>query len=249
MGIVLNEREYALEALRRCELGVKPADTLRCVAKYYRAEGYHKAEIHERLEVFLQKCDPGINLVKWQDTVARYVKDAERYPLLEIEGVPITRRELEICGGLTGKQMPRLLFTLLCLAKYSDMASEKNNGWVNRSDREIFSMANIVTPTRRKSLMLNDLRGAGLIRFSRKVDNVNINVSCIDKEGEAEMVITDYRNLGYQYLMRCGEPYFECAECGIMVRRANNAQKYCKGCALEVNIQKTMENQRNAMAV
>lgn len=78
----------------------------------------------------------------------------------------------------TGKPMKRLLFTLICLAKYSDLVNSNNGGWVNRTDKEIFRLANVVTPIRRQSLMLNDLREFGYIRFSRKVDNVNINVQC-----------------------------------------------------------------------
>jgi len=245
MSIVLNERECAIEALQRCALDSKPLETLGRVARYYRAEGYKKSEIHTMLESFMLKCDPTINIVKWQDAIDRQVKDTDKYPLIEIDGIPITQKELDICDALVGKQMKRLMFTLICLAKFCNMVSDKNNGWVNRPDKEIFKMANVVTPIKRQSLMLNDLREAGLIRFSRKVDNININVRCIDDEGEPVLVITDYRNLGYQYMRYCGEPYFECAACGVVIKRASNAQKYCPDCAVDINRQKTRENYKN----
>lgn len=249
MSIVLNERECAIEALQRCVLDSKPLETLGRVAKYYRSEGYKKSDIHAMLESFMLKCDPTINIVKWQDAIDRQIKDADKFPLIEIEGIPITKKELDICDGLPGKQMRRLMFTLICIAKFCDAVSAKNNGWVNRPDKEIFKMANVVTPIKRQSLMLNDLREAGLIRFSRKVDNININVQCIDHTGKPVLIITDYRNLGYQYMRYCGEPYFECASCGIVIKRASNAQKYCPDCAVDINRQKCRDNYKNGAII
>lgn len=247
MSIVLNERECAIEALQKCVLDTKPLETLGRVAKYYRSEGYKKAEIHTMLESFMLKCDPTINIVKWQDAIDRQIKDAEKFPLIEIDGIPITQKELDTCDALMGKQMKRLMFTLICLAKFYNAVSPKNNNWVNKPDKEIFKMANVVTPIKRQSLMLNDLREAGLIRFSRKVDNININVLCIDNSGETALVITDYRNLGYQYMRHCGEPYFECASCGIVIKRAGSNHKYCSDCAADIHRQRARDNFKNRM--
>lgn len=247
MSIVLNERECAIEALQRCTLDTKPLETLGRVAKYYRAEGYKKSEIHSMLESFMLKCDPTINIVKWQDAIDRQIKDAEKFPLIELDGIPITQSELDFCDKLPGKQMKRLMFTLICLAKFCNAVSDRNNNWVNRPDKEIFKMANVVTPIKRQSLMLNDLREAGLIRFSRKVDNININVSCIDNTGDPVLIITDYRNLGYQYMRHCGEPYFECSSCGVVIKRTGKNHKYCSDCAVDINRQKTRDNYKNGL--
>lgn len=248
MGIVLNEREFAEQALESYTLGSKPLETLGRIARYYTADGYKRGEICSLLEGFLLKCDPGINIVKWQDAIERQVKAASKFGLIEIDSIPITQAELDVCGALSGVQMKRLMFTLICLAKYSNAVNEKNNGWVNRPDIEIFKMANVVTSVKRQSLMLNDLRALGLIRFSRKVDNININVECIDYTGNAVLNIVDFRNLGYQYLRYCGEPYFECESCGIVIKRTNNSQRYCRECGIEINRQKSRENRRRDAA-
>lgn len=247
MSVVLNERECAIDALQRCALDAKPVETLGRIAKYYRSEGYKKSEIYSMLESFMLKCDPTINVVKWQDTIDRLVRDSEQFPLIELDGIPITQSELDVCDGLSGKQMKRLMFTLICLAKFCNAVSDKNNNWVNRPDKEIFKMANVVTPIKRQSLMLNDLREAGLIRFSRKVDNININVSCIDNTGDPVLVITDYRNLGYQYMRYCGEPYFECASCGIVIKRTGKNHRYCSDCAADIHRQKARDNFKNRL--
>lgn len=247
MSIVLNERECAMEALQRCVLDTKPLETLGRVAKYYRAEGYRKSEIHSMLESFMLKCDPAINIVKWQDAIDRQIEDAKKFPLIELDGVPITQSELDSCSGLAGKQMKRLMFTLICLAKFCNAVNGKNNNWVNRPDKEIFKMANVVTSLKRQSLMLNDLREAGLIRFSRKVDNININVPCVDNTGTPVLIITNYRNLGYQYMRYCGEPYFECASCGVVIKSTGNNHKYCSDCAADIHRQKARDNFKNRL--
>lgn len=240
MNVVLDERAYVEDILKQCTLGQKPLETLGHIARYYASYDCKKPEIRRRLEEFMVKCDPAINIVKWQDAIDRLVKDASKYDLINIKKVPITQRELDVCGGLEGKQMKRLMFTIICLAKYGNMMNKSNDGWVNKQDKEIFKMANIVTSIKRQSLMLNDLRAARLVRFSKKVDNININVCCIDSCGEAVLSIEDFRNLGYQYQRYCGEPYIECGQCGLVIKRINNNHKYCHDCAIEVNRQKTL---------
>lgn len=249
MNVVLNERDYVERLLEQCVIDGKPVETLARISRYYTSLSYKKSDIRRMLELFLLKCDPNINIVKWQDTIDKAMKWAAKYQLINIEDVPITQDELDICDGLPGAQVKRLMFTLICLAKYGNLVNEKNYGWVNKPDKDIFRMANVVTSTKRQSLMLNDLRELGLIRFSRKVDNININVRCIDNNGKPILHITDFRNLGYQYLRYCGEPYFECCQCGLVIKRASNVHKYCHDCAAEINRQKARENCHRYMAV
>ena len=91
-------------------------------------------------------------------------------------------------------------------------------------------MANINTSIKRQSLMYYNLNENGMVQFSKKVDNTNVRV-CFISPGDTAMVVTDFRNLGYQYLRHHGEPYFECQNCGITVKSENTTgrkQKYCK---------------------
>lgn len=238
-------------------------ETLGRVAKYYHANGFKRKEIHALLEDFLIKADPSANIVLWQSAIDRQVKNAERYPLVELDGVAITKKELDICCGLSGAPSKvsktskrsgrqkncrglqnRLMFTLICLAKFANAVNDKNDGWVNRQDNEIFRLANIKATTKRQALMYSDLRDLGLIRFSKKVDNVNVRVLCLDDDGDPELFITDYRNLGNQFLRYCGEPYIECASCGLVVRRSNNSQLYCEECGVAINRQHANDNYR-----
>ena len=87
------------------------------------------------------------------------------------------------------------------------------------------------------------LREADMIQFSKKVDNTNVRV-CFKEDGEVVLRITDFRNLGYQYLMYHGEPYFECENCGLVVKinepKKGRKQKYCNSCAAEVKMRQNV---------
>jgi len=63
---------------------------------------------------------------------------------VEIDSIPITDREMDVCEGLGGKMVGRLMFALICYAKFYDALNPHNDGWVNRPDKEVFKAANIV---------------------------------------------------------------------------------------------------------
>lgn len=160
---------------------------------------------------------------------------------------------MEAIERLEGKQIRRLAFTLLCVAKYWDAVSDKNDHWVNTSDREIMQMANISTSIKRQSAMFAELKAANMIHFSKKIDNLNVRVVFME-DGDTAIHIQDYRNLGYQYLKYYGGPYFECENCGLTVKiqepSRGRRQKYCQGCSIEVHTRQMVESvmrRRNTM--
>lgn len=253
MSIVLNEYEWAERMVNNHELGKKPLETLSRVAKYYYANQYSKKEVRRLLDTFLTQCDPSASLVRWSDTLDRVAKSADKYPIIRLDGVRVSQNELRKIESLDGKQVKRLAFTLLCVAKYWDAVSDSNNHWVNSSDKEILQMANINTSVKRQSMMFGELRDAGFIRFSKKIDNLNVQVMFME-DGETAIYVQDFRNIGYQYLKYCGEPYFDCVNCGLTVRihepSKGRRQKYCPSCAVELHTKQKVESvmrRRNAL--
>lgn len=244
MTIVLNEHEWARDMIESRSLGAKPFETLSRVAKYYIDKDYSKKEVRGMLDTFLLQCDPTASLPKWSDTLDYAVARALKYDAIEIDGIEITKPEIERIDALGGKQIRRLAFTLLCLAKYWDVVNPHGDHWVNSRDSEIMRMSNINTSIKRQSLMYFKLNEFGMIQFSKKVDNTNVRV-CFITPGDTAMVITDFRNLGYQYLKYHGEPYFECQNCGITVKFDNKTgrkRKYCKECAVEIHMKQTVNS-------
>lgn len=245
MSVVLKENEWAAKQIAACSLGKKPSETLKRVARYYIDKGYSTKDVRNKLDAFLLQCDRTASLPKWSDALDYAVSRAAKYEAVDIDGIDITDTEMKKIDALNGKQIKRLAFTLLCLAKYWKEIIPDGDFWVNNKDNEIMSMANINTSIKRQGQMYWTLREAGMVQFSRKVDNTNVRV-CFADDGTPIMRITDFRNLGYQYLMYHGEPYFECANCGITAKisnpKNNRKPKYCNECASKIYIQQTINS-------
>lgn len=244
MTIVLNEHDWARECIETRSLGKKPFETLSRVAKYYLDKNYGKKETRRAIEQFLLQCEPTASLPKWANTLELALNRALKYDAIQIDSIDITAAEMERIDALEGKQIRRLAFTLLCLAKYWNLVNPNCDNWVNNKDSEIMRMANINTSIKRQSLMYYNLNELGMIQFSRRIDNTNVRV-CFAEAGETVMTITDFRNLGYQYLKYHGEPYFECANCGLVIKQnttAGRKLKYCRECATAVHTQQMVNS-------
>lgn len=240
IDIVTNERACAEYAIQSLTLGSKPTETLSRIARYYLDQGYAKTEIRGLLEDFMLRCDPTLNIVKWQALLDRIVKGAGKYTLIDIDSISITLCEIKKIQAIKSKMLQRLMFTMLCLAKYGNAINSNNNNWVNRKDKDIFSLANVKTTIKRQSLMINDLWIMGYIGYSKVVDNVNINVKIINEDSPVALCISDFRNLGNQYMRYCGEKFVECECCGVLIKCNHGKRKYCTDCAKKINREKTL---------
>lgn len=244
-SIVLNENDWAREQINNRNLGAKPYETFCRIARYYLDNGDNKKEVRKKLDSFLLLCEPTASLPKWSNTIDNALSKAIKCRAIDIEYIPITRPEMEIIDELNGRQTRRLAFTLLCLAKYWDLVNRREDHWVNSKDTDIMRMANINTSIKRQSMMYHTLNELGLIRFSKKIDNTNVCVQFIT-DGTECLQVSDFRNLGYQYLMCHGEPYYVCQNCGITVKNkkkdAKNNPRYCCECAVEIHMQQTVNS-------
>lgn len=239
--IILDERSWAENAINGLDLGKKPSSTIARLGRYYYSNGYGKTEIQRLLKEFIIKCDPTVRIAQWEPFIESVAKHSDKYPLINLNGVEITKNEMCKIGELQTKNLRKLMFTMLCLAKYGNAVSPKNNNWVNFPSEDIFNLANIKITRVRQSLMINDLWQAGYIGYSNLVDNININVKIIEG-GEQELLVTDFRNLGNQYLQYTEGGFIQCECCGACVKATNNRRRYCQDCALEMHRASVLEN-------
>ena len=240
MSIILNECAWAEQMIEESSLGDNAYETLCRIAKYYKAHGAHKAELRKKLEEFLRRCDPYVSTVLWSETIEKAVKVGMKYPPVMIEKITVTRPEIETIMKLNGIQLQRLAFTLLCIAKYMVTVAPKTDGWVNTPENEVMKMANIKTSYKRQNLMYGQLLDEGLLKPSKKISNLNVQVMFM-QDGEPALEVRDFRDLGNQFMMYLGKPYFVCQNCGLTVRVPDGAvakkMKYCSDCAAKVHMQ------------
>lgn len=249
MSYALNETKLAISSIESPSLGKSPYDTLRRVARYYIDEGQSRDSVRKSVEEYITLCDKSASIVKWDKTINAAIQYASRHEALNIGSIPITESELTTINSAVGSQSQRLAFTLLCLSKYWNKRNGVESFWVNSKDSDIMQMANIKTSIRRQSKLYHDLREAGMISFSHKIDCNHVRVEFADNNSNTAMEITDLRNLGNQYLMHIGQPYFKCAECGIVSKMSSISRgrhrKYCVDCAYKVQKRRSAEWAKN----
>lgn len=234
INILLDEREYAEKLIKgNDKLDKKPSYDLRILSKYYFFEkGLTPNKIYLELVNIMENKYSNFSLAKWQDMLLNLSKQAKKYPLIDIDYIPITENELLTVDKIENKRMKRFAFALLCLAKYKNNVNAKNNDWVNYKFKEIFRMANINATKKEQGCMVYDMKTLGLIKMNRMVDNLSINVCYVDKDNSKEILhITDFRNLGYEYLLYCGEDFIRCKDCGVLIRQNKQGNRvYCTEC-------------------
>ena len=244
--------QWAENMIRTKSLGKKPSETLRRVARYYIDKGYDRKSTRDYLDTFLIQCEPTASLPKWSDALDYAMSRSLKYKAIDIDHIDITKPEMDKIDALDGKQIRRLAFTLLCLSKYWMAVMPNGSYWVNNKDNEIMAMANINTSIKRQCEMYRNLHDCGMIRFSKKVDNTNVQV-CFAEDGDVAMSVTDFRNLGYQYMFqKYSKDFIVCQNCGIVVRKntikpagykqQSGGQKYCKSCASEIALQQSVNS-------
>lgn len=230
--IILNEKAYVEELLFDKRLGEIPTLSLNLIAKYYRQyKGLTPKKIVKELNDFMINCCVGYNPLEWYEYLEKCAKKSKDRDLREIDGIWITKAELDSIAQLQHKSYEKLAFTLLCLAKYGNARTKKNNNWVNNDYKEIFKLARISCTKVDRERRLNKLYGLGYFSMAKKNENLSLHVEFVNDESEKVLFITDFRELGYEYLLYKKENFIRCRECGILTRgNKNGTKQYCKNC-------------------
>lgn len=231
-ALVLNEKKYIEEQLSSGEFKANIPAILPMLARYCRHEYKMKIkEVRDALEIIMATYYENYNPVKWSSSLDKYARNSSRRGLLEIESIPITQAELAYISDIKNIRIERLMFTLLCLAKYYNARNETNNNWTNLATKYVFKLARVSTTVDEQNYFVRDLYIMGLVSYSKKIDNLNLQVNFIDNDNVAVLEISDFRELGYEYMQWKQGGYFRCEHCGILVRQnKNGTRKYCKDC-------------------
>lgn len=232
--IILDEKKYAEKCLKNGLMDLKPYYVLCLLAKYYYHYGYRKKKITSLLLDYLSKYYPRyeFNEFSWKESIDKIARNVGKHKLYEISGVKITKSEMETIQNIHNKVLERLAFTMLCLAKFYNLKNPKNNGWVNTDSKEIYKYARISCKAIEREIKIGKLRNIGLIELPKKNGNLNCRVTFINDDDDEELFISDFRELGYEYLLYKGGNFIRCAECGILTRgNKSGNKKYCKDCA------------------
>ena len=146
-----------------------------------------------------------------------------------------TNKELKVVESLPNDRQKKFMFTLFAIARY--MNSE---GWINKKDSkglsEVFKLANVTLSSDKKNELLHELYSNGYIHFGKKVNNLNIKIDLGDTDDDIAYKVTQFENIGNQYIGNFKKGYKQCANgCGRKIKITNNRKMYCSKCYKEIN--------------
>lgn len=245
--IVLNEIEWVDNLLSGNANTAGIMETLIRLAKYYTYCGQKKSAVKKSLEDYLRKRGETPETVRLQQMIDSSIRISSKSKIFVSDGVDITQGELDAIEAVDGWQARRLAFTLLCLAKYLNQKRAKNDWWVSTPDKDIIRLANISATIKRQSAIFAKLQEAGLIRFSKKVDDLSVQV-LFASDGEPVIHISDFRNIGNQYMRIYHNGYYVCENCGLVLKDPHRAgqncrpRKYCDDCAMKIKVKQNVES-------
>lgn len=243
MKLILNEREMLDKALKQGYIDDKPLNTIRVLCKYYFSIGQDKNQVYDSIDNFMTKNYKNYIMVDWKDVIKKTINSVynrKDFSLYEVKNVVIYKKELDVIRTIKNERLEKLAFVLLAYAKLYNQINKNNKNWVNAPYDDVFADTLISANTEDKDKFVYKLKQLGLVKPSMRNDSENICVLFVEQDGEEVMVINDFRNFVYEYMRYCGERISKCEECGILIKLASGATKYCSKCAREVKLYQNM---------
>lgn len=233
----MKESEAVQEIINKKSVSDNTYADLILLIKYYYSQAKKSnkklktKEVIAELQEYLKPQYDNYQSVDWYNRLEKLIKKYKNTPLYDVDSIPITDAELTTIKSIKNKKLEKIAFVSLVLAKYYNLKNEKNNDYVNVEYSVIFGLARVTaTVMYEQPSLLHELKERNLVQRSNRIDNPNFRVLFIDDDSPVVLHITDLRELGYQYLKYKGEKFIECAECGVLLRKKNNATKYCPAC-------------------
>ena len=255
LGVILNETEIVDNILNKGNYEGNIYNAILLLIKYYHIEGNtDRVDVKENIINNLEKCtNIGFRRIEWEDIISKSIDKLFRdtkihktnLKFVDIDKVAITINELNKINSLGNKKLKKLAFVLLVYAKISNVALDRDDGWINQSYKNIFTESKVSAKGNDKKLLLHELYKLKYISQSYKNDSTSLKINYIDNEEDSEIAfyIEDFDFIIYSYLNYMGENWIRCERCKKYFAKNKNAKKmpkYCKECA-----KKTMQEQKN----
>ena len=109
--------------------------------------------MYKYLNLHIIRSIPDASLSAYDNIVELAIKKAYKREAINIDYISVSRNEFNTIRKIEGKQLQRLAFTLLCIAKYWHKVNPVLDYWVFNEDSEIMKIANINTSIKRQCMM------------------------------------------------------------------------------------------------
>jgi len=239
--MVLNELEYAKKIIesQRIDENHRGSD-LAILARYFIYQGKNYKEARKYLEEFCVNNIKYFNIVVDYHNIDYAINQAKKYKITDPINIIITHQEISSIQINNNLDYQRFLFTLLVLAKQKKYNPNKTKFkespkfvglYYNQGLKEVFKHAGLKWNENFKNKMLFDLRNNSK-HIEMVIPSGSIILKFSSENGYPALIISDFRNIGLQYLKYIGNKKIgECQSCHIIFMKRSNKQILCKECS------------------
>lgn len=228
MNFIINELKYAQDILRNKDISNDTIKKIIILIKYYKHLGMNKSQIYSEIEDFMILSYPNYNNAMWQDLIQDLVTKfyKSKHKLRIIEGINITKEEIDFILSKKNDKMERVLFIMLVYAKLYN-----SNGWINTDIKYIFKYSNCRDVSKNQYLYLNKLYNEGLVEFPKSIKNNSFRITYINDSGNSAIEIKDFDDpIMYYYKYKNPNDVGICEICGKKILKKGKNTKYCPKC-------------------
>lgn len=256
--IKLDEIEFAKEVKDGKHNYLNIYGVSKYLTKLYK---YEKEKNDKKIEIdnvvfyiidFLKENDIEFNIdrdfEKIKNKVKQYLKTYN--PIINVDGVKITKGELEKISEIKNEHLEVLAFVILVLTKVYNIKHDRESSMFKLDNRYYY---NKYTKSSRNNFKQNKaigkLVGKGYLKMpsiEKWGETQEVELTYIDfNENDYEILIDDFREIDLIYLKWKGENIIQCTKCSrlVKVKEKGRKPKYCKLC--QEKLQK--EHQKESM--
>lgn len=262
MITIMNELEYATNLLNGGKIECGDKHALSTLAKYCRYCEMSNTQTKQTLSSWYKERFPDRSKLQCDKAIVQAIKTAERYPLVTIDNIVVTKPEIEKIlnirspktregfngsYGKNSKSLRKLAFVLLCFAKF-ELAKGKTEPWVNIPYKDLFNIARVRVIDCRKIQYIKDLIDLGLVEPTMRASSYLLKVLFVE-DGEAALTVDNLSETGALFeQVYFGKRFIKCEYCGKTIEKTTGNQKYCKKCANKANSEKAVLRMREKRA-
>lgn len=169
----------------------------------------------------------------YSNVIEHYIKKAAKNLIYKLDGIKITENELITIRNQNNIRYEKILFVLLCMAKFQREVNNFDNGLVVYNITKLFKDARVSVAKEDREGILHELLECGLIGLPVKNNTKCLIIKFIDDESDVKLTINDpdCNELAYTYLKFIGNnKIFRCKKCGKLIKQTKKYGDLCKEC-------------------
>lgn len=253
--LILNEEKYAQAVYDGNKNEIKSIlSKIRYITRYLvNTLGKTDEDAYKDTVVWMNKHHINFDESYYSNLISDAIKQSHKHPFYNIEGIRITKTELDIISSLDNLRAEKVLFVLLCMAKQQNVSNRFVNGLVKYSITELCKTARISVPADEREYILYNIVQKGFLGYPKKNNTQCLIVNFINDKDDVVLTLDeiDCQELAYVYLnwKNNGKGYTRCQRCKRLIKQSKTKpRKYCEECAREAERENTKERVRRYRA-